>query len=132
MGTLQKNGKVSLFHGKPGKKIKSWMDLGVFVPYFFGNTQIIAYMALHCIQTTIVVNCQIIWEMFPEFQSLEFISFISTPHSRVQVTFHLGGHTNIGPTIRCCDATFLSFPHTYCLLLKKMQVVHRSCFAVRL
>lgn len=88
------------------------------------------YMAFHCIQTTIVMNCQMIWEMFPAFQSLKLVSFINTPRSRVQGTFHLGGHTNIGPTIRCCDAAFLSFPHMYCLLLRKMQDVHRICFAV--
>ena len=86
--------------------------------------------AFHCIQTTIVMNCQMIWEMFPAFQSLKLVSFISTPRSRVQGTFHVGGHTNIGPTIRCCNAAFLNFPHMYCLLLRKMQVVHRICFAV--
>lgn len=86
--------------------------------------------AFHCIQTTIVMNCQMIWEMFPAFQSLKLVSFISTPRSRVQGTFHVGGHTNIGPTIRWCNAAFLNFPHMYCLLLRKTQVVHRICFAV--
>lgn len=36
----------------------------------------------------------------------------------------------IGPTIRWCNAAFLNFPHMHCLLLRKMQVVHRICFAV--